>query len=93
MRCKVSFFHRRWKRQTATSKRKASVYSPIDVSYNNLYTIVNGVTGRVNGIVRLEASPSLAVLVKLDKMYDGEFSQAVKADGLSDRVVILPTMS
>ena len=69
------------------------MYSPIDGSDNKLYILVNGVNGRVNGIVRLEASPSLAVLVKLDKMYDGEFSQAVKADGLSDRVVILPTMS
>ena len=49
-----------------------------------LYTLVNGVTGQVEGNVSLETLPYLDALCELDEMYDGEFSQALKARDLSE---------
>ena len=62
----------------ATVKRQASEQSHSDNS-DTLYTLVNGVTGQVEGNVSLETLPSLDALCELDEMSDGEFSQALKA--------------
>ena len=47
-------------------------------------------TGQVEGTVSLETLPSLDALCKLDEISDGEFSQALKAEDLSELVVIRP---
>ena len=57
---------------------------------NKLYTIVNGVTGHVDGSIILEAFPYLDALFELDEIYDGELSQALEAGDLSGLVVISP---
>ena len=67
----------------ATVKRQASVQSHSDNS-DTLYTLGNEVTGQVESNVSLETLPSLDALCELDEMYDGEFSQALKARDLSE---------
>ena len=62
----------------ATVKRQESVQSYSDNS-DTLYTLVNGVTGQVEGDVSLATLPYLDALCELDEMSDGEFSQALKA--------------
>ena len=44
----------------------------------------NGVTGQIDGSVSLDTLPSSDSLCELDEMYDGEFSQALKAGDLSE---------
>ena len=73
----------------ATVKRQASERSHCDNS-DTLYTLVNGVTGEVEGNVSLETLPSLDAFCVLDEMSDGEFIQALKAGDLSKLVVIRP---
>ena len=60
----------------ATVKRQASKKSHSDNS-NTLYTLVNGVTGHIDGTVRLGTLLSLESLCELDEMSDGEYSQAL----------------
>uniref|UniRef100_A0AAV1V4N1 Uncharacterized protein n=1 Tax=Peronospora matthiolae TaxID=2874970 RepID=A0AAV1V4N1_9STRA len=79
--CKVS--KRQSRRRVAAVKRQASSQSHSEIS-NTLYSLVNGVTGHVNGSVFLETIPSLDALCELDEMSDGEFSQALKAGELSE---------
>ena len=59
-----------------------------DNSNNTLYTLVSGVTGRVDGNIILETLPSMEARFELDEMSDGEFSQALQAEELFDLVVI-----
>ena len=72
----------------ATVKRQTSRTSHSDNSRDALYTLVNGVTGHVDGNISIETLPYLQALFELDEMSDGEFSQALKAVELSDLVAI-----
>ena len=77
-------------RQVAADERPTSETSHSGNSNNTLYTLVNGVTGHVDGNIRLATLPSVDALFKLDEMPDGDFSQALQAGELSDLVVIRP---
>ena len=84
-RCKVSKKRRKCRRR-ATLRCKASVISPSDNS-EMLYTLVNGLTGDVDGNISLEAVPAGDALLELDEMSVDEFSQALKAGDLTEVVV------
>ena len=87
-RCKVSKKRRKCRRR-ATLRCKAPVISPSDNS-EMLYTLVNGLTGDVDGNISLEAVPAGDALLELDEMSVDEFSQALKAGDLTEVVVIRP---
>ena len=78
------------KRRVVTVKRPTFKKSRSDNSNNTLYTLVNGLTGQIDGNISLETLPSLDTLFVLDEMSDGEFSQALQAGELSELVVIRP---
>jgi hypothetical protein len=85
---------RRQRRQMATARRKASVLtqdvSVMDDDSEQLYTLVNGVTGEAKGNVSLEAIPAANALLKLDEMSIPEFGDALKAGELAEVVMIRP---
>ncbi|GMG15863.1 unnamed protein product [Phytophthora fragariaefolia] len=53
-----------------------------------LYTLVNGVTGDIGGDVNLGAVPTLAAMLELDEMSFDEFGEAFQAGELAEVVVI-----
>ncbi|KAG6572742.1 Pol protein [Phytophthora cinnamomi] len=55
-----------------------------------LYTLVNGVTGDVDGNISLDALPAFEGLLEQDEMSLAEFSEALKAGELAEVVVIRP---
>ena len=65
---------RQSRRQEAADERPTSETSHSGNSNNTLYTLVNGVTGHVDGNIRLATLPSMNALFKLDEMSEGDFS-------------------
>ncbi|KAG3232275.1 hypothetical protein PI124_g22636 [Phytophthora idaei] len=63
--------------------------APHDCS-EQLYTLVNGVMGGVEGDISLDSLPAVNALLKLDEMSIAEFGEALKAGDLAEVVVIRP---
>ncbi|KAG1682714.1 hypothetical protein DVH05_016195 [Phytophthora capsici] len=63
--------------------------APRDCS-KQLYTLVNGVTGDVDGDISLERLPSVDALLELDEMSVADFGEALKAGELTEVVMIRP---
>ena len=59
-------------------------------SDEQVHTLVNGITGNVQGTIRLTAIPPLPGLLELDEMSLDECGQALKAGDLSELVVLRP---
>ncbi|KAE9347096.1 hypothetical protein PR003_g7100 [Phytophthora rubi] len=55
-----------------------------------LYTLVNGVTGDFDGDISLDQLPFLDALLELEEMSFAEFGEAIKAGDLAEVVVIRP---
>ena len=93
---------RRTRRKASWEKRKALVATSSDDASSvlsgkaprgrseQLYTLVDGVTGDVTGGIRLDGIPDLSELIELDEMSVAEFGEALKADDLAEVVVIRP---
>ncbi|KAG2762302.1 hypothetical protein PC116_g19452 [Phytophthora cactorum] len=63
--------------------------APRDCS-EQLYTLVNGVTGGVDGDISLDSLPAVNALLELDEMSIAEFGEALKAGDLAEVFVIRP---
>ncbi|KAG2799824.1 hypothetical protein PC112_g20737 [Phytophthora cactorum] len=61
--------------------------APRDCS-EQLYTLVNGVTGGVDGDISLDSLPAVNALLELDEMSIADFGEALKAGDLTEVVVI-----
>ncbi|KAG3196424.1 hypothetical protein PC128_g7683 [Phytophthora cactorum] len=56
----------------------------------DLYTLVNGVTGEVDGDISLDSLPAVNALLELDEMSIAEFGEALKAGDFAEVIVIRP---
>uniref|UniRef100_H3H512 RNA-directed DNA polymerase n=1 Tax=Phytophthora ramorum TaxID=164328 RepID=H3H512_PHYRM len=84
---------RRQRHRVAAARRKASVMTQQVsgvVDSEQLYTLVNGVTGEVAGDVSLEAVPAADALLELDEMSIAEFGEALKTGELAEVAFIRP---
>ncbi|KAG3110998.1 hypothetical protein PI125_g9521 [Phytophthora idaei] len=82
-------------RASVTSDEVSNVTSreaPRDCS-EQLYTLINGVTGEVDGDISLDSLPTVNALLELDEMSIAEFGEALKAGDLAEVVVALSTRS
>ena len=70
-------------------EREASIPLQSDTG-KHLHTLVNGITGNIEGKVSLAAIPSLHALLKLEEMSIDECGRALKAGDLSEIVVVRP---
>ena len=68
------YLRKQSRRRVATVKRPALKESRSDNS-NTLCTLVNGVTGQVDGNFSLKTLPSLDALFKIDEMSDGDLAK------------------
>ena len=59
-------------------------------SDEQVHTLVNGITGNVEGTIRLAVIPPLPALLELDEMSLDECGRALKAGDLSELVVLRP---
>ncbi|KAG3111225.1 hypothetical protein PI125_g9324 [Phytophthora idaei] len=84
-------------------RRRASVTSRTSVEVSNvtsseaprdcseqLYTLVNGVTGEVDGDISLDSLPAVNSLLELDEMSIAEFGEVLKAGDFAEVVGIRP---
>ena len=89
-RRRKAFLRKQSRRRVAFVKRQTPEVSRSDNINNTRYTLVNGMTGHLDGSISLETLPYLDTLFDLDVISNGEFSQALKAGELFDLVVIRP---
>ncbi|KAG4038748.1 hypothetical protein PC123_g25691 [Phytophthora cactorum] len=78
--------------KSRTSDEVSNVTSseaPRDCS-EQLYTLINRLTGGVDGDISLDSLPAVNALLELDEMSIAEFSEALKAGDLAEVVVIRP---
>ncbi|KAJ8524108.1 hypothetical protein ON010_g17010 [Phytophthora cinnamomi] len=89
----------RQRRRALTVRRKSSELARVENGVSSgmapreneqLYTLVNGVTGDVDGNISLDALPALEALLEPDKISLAEFGEAQEVGELADVVVIRP---
>ncbi|KAG3059416.1 hypothetical protein PI125_g25055 [Phytophthora idaei] len=87
---------RRMRRRASVTPRTSDEVSDVTSSEaprdcsEQLYTLINGVTGGVDGDISPDSLPAVNALLELDEMSIAEFGEALKAGDLAEVVVIRP---